>query len=171
MNARMIRVMNQAKFFLAMAAAGLLLLVSIRLIPSSATRKAEFIATCAGYSLQRVEKTCENLGVRSFATHREELTKSFSNYCHCLADLWTSTGITLQPDFFSNAGQPESVQSEKTKRIIAWTRTDLTRSNYARCHNRSGINLNWIASAQLESRKKKAFPSTGREKTRPNQGR
>lgn len=167
MNAKM----NKAKFFLALAAAGLLLLISLRMMPNPAARKTEFIASCSGYSLQRIEKTCENLAIKSFAVHRDQLTRSFATYCNCVADLWTSAGITLQPDFFSNARQPESTQSEKTKRIIAWTRTDLTRSNYAGCHNRSGIDLNWIASAQLESRKKKASPATGREKLQPNQGR
>ena len=171
MNAKMNAKMNKAKIFLAVAAAGLLLLVSLRMLPNSAARKTEFIEACAGYSLQRVEKTCENLGVSSFPSHRDKLTRSFTNYCSCLADLWSSAGITLQPDFFSNAREPESTQSDKTKRIIAWARTDLTRSNYARCHNRSGIDLNWIASAQLESRKKKALPATGREKLHPNQAR
>ena len=144
--------MKYSNIFLVVAILGLTILMAVKLLDDTSERTSRFVGACADYSLGRVKQTCEDLGIDSFKQRRPALEKKFTDYCACLAGVWRASGIKLRPEFFVDARLPESRRSPETTRILGWSRAPEIRSEYARCHNRSGIDLNWIAAAQLEKK-------------------
>lgn len=159
--------MKNAKIYLALIFAGFAALISARIIDSRNSLKKEFVQACSNYSLTRIQESCAAIDhVASFDQRKEQLTTNFTDYCTCLTDVWNSAGIHLRPDFFINARQPEATRTTETQKILAWIRNNSTKSAYARCHNRSGINVNWVAAAQLEFRNKQNAPKLPPKKNR-----
>ena len=159
--------MKNATIYLTTAMTGFAILIASQIIDRRNPLKNEFVQACSNYSLTRIQESCAAIDhVASFNQRKEQLTKNFTDYCTCLTDVWNSAGILLRPDFFINARQPEATRTPETQKILAWIRSDSTKSAYARCHNRSGINLNWVAAAQLEFRKKQNSPKLPPKKNR-----
>lgn len=148
--------MKYSNLFLGIAILGMVLLIAVKLLDDTSERTSRFVKACTDYSLGRVQQTCQDLGIDSFPGRRPGLEKNFTDYCECLAGVWRTSGVKLRPEFFTNARQPQSRQTPETIEALAWSRTPAIRSEYAKCHNRSGINLNWIAAAHLEKKKPQA---------------
>lgn len=152
--------MRKEHIFLSIGILGVLLLVGVHLTEESSKREAAFVNACADYSLSRIQSTCRDLGINSFNERRPQLERDFLAYCGCLAGVWKASDMEIRAEFFAEARKPEADQSAETKQALIWTRRFATRSEYARCHNQIGINLNWIAAAQLDRKRPK--PATPR---------
>jgi hypothetical protein len=144
--------MKYSNLFLGIAILGMVLLIAVKLFDDTSERTSRFVKACTDYSLSRVQQSCQDLGIDSFQRRRPGLEKNFTDYCACLAGVWRTSGTKLRPEFFANARQPQSQHTPDTIEALAWSRTPPIRSEYAKCHNRSGINLNWIAEAHLEKK-------------------
>jgi hypothetical protein len=146
-------------YFLILVIAGLLGLIGLQVTRGYDPDRKKFIAECTLHGLYVIEKACKEIGIEpAFKAKESGLREDYDQYCTCLAGVWKENDFKLRPGFFSELRKPEAQRSEETRRLITWVRLPATRSSYARCHNASNLNLNWIANEDMKKRATQSRP-------------